>query len=140
MKNILIVSENAELTKFMLDTINAIFGDEIDIKCCYTFSNDNPDQMIGLGAKPINVRDKSTVDNIIGLYDLVFSLHCKQIFPKKLVDEVTCINFHPGFNPFNRGWYPQSFSIINGMPAGATIHKMDENVDSGEIIAQKNQN
>jgi methionyl-tRNA formyltransferase len=29
------------------------------------------------------------------------------------------------------------FSIANGLPAGATIHEIDEKIDSGPIIAQK---
>ncbi|GHZ93414.1 bifunctional UDP-glucuronic acid oxidase/UDP-4-amino-4-deoxy-L-arabinose formyltransferase [Vibrio cholerae] len=68
--------------------------------------------------------------------DIVFSLHCKQIFPSELVRTVTCINIHPGLNPYNRGWFPQVFAINNGMPHGATIHIMDEEIDHGDIIAQ----
>lgn len=69
-------------------------------------------------------------------YDLLFSLHCKQIFPRELVEQVTCVNIHPGLNPYNRGWFPQVFAINNGMPHGATIHLMDEEIDHGAIIAQ----
>lgn len=90
-----------------------------------------------LGASVIDLKDPTTVDAIIRSYDLVFSLHCKQIFPARLVENVLCINFHPGLNPYNRGWYPQAFSIRNGLPAGATIHVMDTQVDHGPIIAQK---
>ncbi|MDX2003054.1 MAG: dTDP-4-amino-4,6-dideoxyglucose formyltransferase [Chitinophagales bacterium] len=70
-------------------------------------------------------------------YDLVFSLHCKQLFPKELVSAKLCINIHPGLNPHNRGWFPQVFSILNGKPLGATLHLIDEEVDHGAIIAQK---
>lgn len=70
-------------------------------------------------------------------FDLGISAHCKQIFPAKLVEDVRCINLHPGLNPFNRGWYPQVFSILNKKPAGATMHYMDEEIDHGHIIAQE---
>lgn len=50
---------------------------------------------------------------------------------------VRCVNIHPGLNPYNRGWYPQVFSIINKLPIGVTIHEMDEFVDHGPIIIQK---
>ena len=70
-------------------------------------------------------------------YDLIFSLHCKQLFPAELVEAVKCINIHPGFNPYNRGWYPQVFSILNKKKAGATIHEIDNELDHGPIIAQK---
>lgn len=85
--------------------------------------------------KPLNI--KESVKYLIDTFDLGFSLHCKQIFPAELVKSVRCINVHPGLNPYNRGWFPQVFSIINKKPAGATIHLMDEEVDHGEIIVQK---
>lgn len=70
-------------------------------------------------------------------YDIIFSLHCKRIFPKWLVKSAKCINIHPGYNPYNRGMFPHVFSIINGLPAGATIHVMDDQIDHGAIIAQQ---
>jgi methionyl-tRNA formyltransferase len=70
-------------------------------------------------------------------YALVMSVHCKQIFPADLVRATRCVNVHPGFNPYHRGWYPHVFSMIGGGPAGATIHEMDEQIDHGPIIVQK---
>lgn len=70
-------------------------------------------------------------------YDLFLSLHCKQIFPDELVDNVRCVNVHPGLNPYNRGWYPQVFAILNKLPHGATIHEIDSQLDHGAIIAQE---
>lgn len=70
-------------------------------------------------------------------YDVFFSLHCKQIFTDVMVENHRCINVHPGFNPYNRGWFPQVFSIINGLPAGVTIHEMDKELDHGPIIFQR---
>lgn len=69
-------------------------------------------------------------------YDLGFSCHSRQLFPAELVTAVRCLNVHPGLNPHNRGWYPQVFSILNGLPAGATIHVMDEAIDHGPIVCQ----
>lgn len=80
---------------------------------------------------------KDEVDFLVKEYDMIFSLHCKQIFPSKLVNHVKCINVHPGLNPNNRGWFPQVFSIINSLPCGATIHEIDEHLDHGPIICQK---
>ncbi|WP_252120279.1 dTDP-4-amino-4,6-dideoxyglucose formyltransferase [Symbiopectobacterium purcellii] len=114
-----------------------IFSHPLKVDFCYTSFNLNPQPMNDIGAKKINVKDEETVNKILEFYDLVFSLHCKQIFPKRLVDNMCCINFHPGLNPYNRGWYPQVFSIINGYPVGSTIHLMDSEVDHGEIISQR---
>lgn len=77
------------------------------------------------------------VDFLIENFNIGFSCHCKQLFPKELVNNVRCINIHPGLNPYNRGWFPQVFSIINGLPVGVTIHEMDEKIDHGNIILQK---
>lgn len=80
---------------------------------------------------------KKDTQFLIENFDLGFSCHCKQIFPKALVESVRCINIHPGLNPHNRGWFPQVFSILNKKPIGATIHLMDADVDHGDILYQK---
>jgi len=85
--------------------------------------------------QPINIKEEK--DNIITSYDLILSAHCKQIFPKELVEKVMCVNIHPGYNPYNRGWYPHIFSICNKLPTGATLHIMDEEIDHGSIIFQE---
>jgi methionyl-tRNA formyltransferase len=48
-----------------------------------------------------------------------------------------CVNVHPGFLPFNRGAYPNVWSIVDETPAGATIHYMDEDIDTGDVISQR---
>lgn len=48
-----------------------------------------------------------------------------------------CINLHPGFLPFNKGAYPNVWSLVEGTPAGVTLHYVDEGVDTGDIIAQQ---
>lgn len=84
---------------------------------------------------PLDV--KHGVEFLTKNFELGFSCHCKQIFPKELVEKVRCINIHPGLNPYNRGWFPQVFSILNKKPIGATIHLMDAEVDHGEILYQQ---
>lgn len=85
--------------------------------------------------KIVNVR--KDVLFLYSKYQLIFSLHCKQIFPKELLTKVRCINIHPGYNPLNRGWYPQVFAINEGKPVGATIHEIDEKLDHGKIIVRE---
>lgn len=75
--------------------------------------------------------------SLIGEYDLIISAHCKKIFNKELIESTRIINIHPGLNPYNRGMYPHIFSIVNGLPTGATIHEVDEEIDNGDIIVQK---
>jgi len=87
--------------------------------------------------KVLRLNVKRNLANIISNYSLIISIHCKQLFPSFLVENVRCINVHPGLNPYNRGWFPQVFSIINGLPSGVTIHEIDNKLDHGPIIAQK---
>lgn len=48
-----------------------------------------------------------------------------------------CVNIHPALLPYNRGSYPNVWSIVEKTPAGVTIHLVDEGVDTGDIIAQR---
>lgn len=47
------------------------------------------------------------------------------------------INMHPGYLPFNRGMNPNVWPFVEGTQAGATIHYIDNGIDTGDIIAQK---
>ena len=82
----------------------------------------------------LDLKKDPDINFIIKHFDLVFSIHCKQIFPNKIVEKIKCINIHPGYNPINRGWFPQVFAIINDLPIGATIHEIDTQLDHGKII------
>lgn len=84
----------------------------------------------------VDLKNTDDVQKLIEEYDLIISMHCKQLFPLQLIQKVKCINVHPGYNPVNRGWYPQVFAIINDTIIGATIHEIDEQLDHGNIIAR----
>ncbi len=48
------------------------------------------------------------------------------------------INYHSGINPAYRGMYGGYFALANGEPEhfGATVHLIDEGVDTGEVLYQ----
>ena len=46
------------------------------------------------------------------------------------------VNLHNGFLPWNRGAHPNVWPIVDGSPAGVTLHQMDEGIDTGPILAQ----
>jgi len=46
------------------------------------------------------------------------------------------VNLHPAYLPWNRGGYPNVWSIVEGTPAGATLHWIDAGVDTGDLIAR----
>ncbi|ASF13675.1 MULTISPECIES: dTDP-4-amino-4,6-dideoxyglucose formyltransferase [unclassified Shewanella] len=139
MMHVLIVSDNKPLVSFIqnLVAVNADKFQSVTFDYRYSAINKNPASLISLGLTSINVKSEKDVAHIVEHYELVVSAHCKQIFPSELVNNVRCINIHPGLNPHNRGWFPQVFSIINKKPVGCTIHLMNEEIDDGAILFQK---
>ena len=47
------------------------------------------------------------------------------------------LNLHLSYLPFNRGSAPNVWSIIEGTPAGVTLHRIDAGMDTGDILAQE---
>jgi dTDP-4-amino-4,6-dideoxyglucose formyltransferase len=134
MTNILIVTDNIVLYKKIESLFLTKGRKDIFIECRHSPSKSSIWKHHDL-IEEIDVNKK--IDWIIANFHLVISVHCLQFFPKELVDAVRCVNIHPGYNPINRGWYPQVFSIIHDLPIGATIHEMDEKLDHGPIIARQ---
>jgi methionyl-tRNA formyltransferase len=54
-----------------------------------------------------------------------------EIFPRG------CLNLHSSLLPYNRGAHPNVWSIVEGTPAGVTLHAIDSGVDAGPILAQR---
>ncbi|MDB4733820.1 dTDP-4-amino-4,6-dideoxyglucose formyltransferase [Planctomycetota bacterium] len=136
-RNILIISDNPYLTKELLKIIDDLKID--DLKVFLGCSPTSPEMMVE-GKFPLSVipyKVKQVGAELAERHDMVISIHCKQLFPPELVNGTKCLNVHPGLNPYNRGWYPQVFAIMNGMPHGATIHEIDVELDHGPIIDQK---
>jgi methionyl-tRNA formyltransferase len=133
---ILVVCDNI----YVIDRIKSVFDKksnadfEVDFKYSSKESPVSEHPLLSSDYSHIDVKD--ACDAIIARYNLVISAHCLQFFPKKLVESVRCVNIHPGYNPINRGWYPQVFSIIHNLPVGATIHEMDAKLDNGAIIVR----
>lgn len=135
MKKILIISDNLHLCKAsakIFSKQNQFFKFDYGISPFSNFENfsKNLDNKVQI----FDLKKTSDVEMIPSVYDLVISLHCKQLFPEELFTKVRCINVHPGYNPINRGWYPQVFAIINDSKIGATIHEIDKEIDHGSII------
>ena len=69
--------------------------------------------------------------------DIRFCIGLTEIIPKQLL-EVPCINIHPALLPKYRGRYSIPHAIFNGEKyTGATIHFMNEGIDTGSIILQE---
>jgi methionyl-tRNA formyltransferase len=71
--------------------------------------------------------------------DIAVSVLFRNMLRKPFLDLFPrgCINLHPAFLPYNRGNYPNVWSIVEKTPAGVTLHYIDEGLDTGDIIAQE---
>lgn len=87
----------------------------------------------------------STVDKITEEYILengfnfLISYGYRFILRKEILDLFPnrAINMHISYLPYNRGADPNFWSFIEGTPKGVSIHYLDEGVDTGDIIVQK---
>jgi methionyl-tRNA formyltransferase len=71
--------------------------------------------------------------------DIVFLLWWPVIIRRASLQSVKrgFINLHPSLLPYNRGMNPYYWSIVNGTPAGVSIHWIDEQVDHGALLLQR---
>lgn len=61
-----------------------------------------------------------------------------RILPPKVLSEFSrgVINIHPGLLPQNAGLYNIEWAINARIPQGITAHIIDENIDSGHLVAR----
>lgn len=71
--------------------------------------------------------------------DYILCIHFPYVIPKEVlgISKRGVINLHPAYLPYNRRWHTPSWAIWEGTPYGATLHFMDEGIDTGDIIHQK---
>jgi methionyl-tRNA formyltransferase len=68
---------------------------------------------------------------------IAISIHYPHILPESLLQQyAAAYNLHPGYLPWGRGYYPIFWALLEGTPAGATLHRMTAQVDKGPIVAQ----
>lgn len=128
-KKVIVISDNLELTRFLIKNFK-----KIDYKLFHSKKNK---ELSKIGSKFINLKKKKDQYKIIRNFNLLISVHCHTIIPDLIIKNKLCVNFHPGYNPYNRGMFPQIFSILNNKPCGATIHLMTTRIDVGPIIKRR---
>lgn len=71
--------------------------------------------------------------------DFIISYNYHFILPQEIISRLCrkVINLHISYLPWNRGTYPNVWSFIENTPKGVSILYMDEGIDTGELIAQK---
>lgn len=97
----------------------------------------------GLKDRDIEVkvyRDKLTLDKLKSIkFNLILSYNYNYIIDKDIVEKYNgrIINMHISFLPWNKGFSPNFWSFYDDTPKGVTIHYIDEKLDTGNIILQK---
>ena len=88
-----------------------------------------------------NVNDIYFIDKLEKMQiDLIVSLSAPQKFKKELIKlpKYGAINLHGAYLPDYRGCFPSFWQLYNREEyAGATVHYIDENIDTGKIIIQE---
>jgi methionyl-tRNA formyltransferase len=90
---------------------------------------------------PVRISQSST--DIASALDESFDLGILAWWPKIIHAPLIAkpkqgfMNTHPSFLPFNRGKHYNFWAIVEGAPFGVTLHRIDDGVDTGPIVAQR---
>jgi methionyl-tRNA formyltransferase len=84
--------------------------------------------------KKINLEDVLTIKP-----EFIVSYNYKYIISKEIINYVKgkAVNLHISYLPYNRGAHPNVWSFLEDTPKGVTIHYIDEGIDTGDILLQK---
>lgn len=85
-------------------------------------------------------REAESIDMLKSLKpDYLLSVHFPYIIPKEVLEvpRIGALNLHPAYLPYNRGWHTPTWAILDGTPYGATLHWIDEGIDTGPIALRR---
>lgn len=90
--------------------------------------------------QPVRIREEEAAKELFGYEaDVIVVVAFGQILPKEILEwpKYGCINVHASLLPKYRGAAPIQWAVIDGEEiSGVTIQKMDEGIDTGDIIAR----
>jgi methionyl-tRNA formyltransferase len=71
--------------------------------------------------------------------DFIVCVHFPYLLRRPVLDTAKSgvLNLHPSYLPYNRGWHTPTWAILEGTPAGASLHYMDESLDTGDVVCQR---
>ncbi|MEO7309808.1 MAG: formyl transferase [Chitinophagaceae bacterium] len=88
-----------------------------------------------------SVNSTSTIELIKSLNPDLIIVNGTRIISKKVLKSINCkfINTHAGITPMYRGVHGTYWALVNNdnENSGVTVHFVDEGIDTGSIIAQK---
>lgn len=86
------------------------------------------------------LKDRDTLQQVCELRaDIAVSVLFAYVVSPEFIDLFPqgCINLHPALLPYNRGRFPNVWSIVAKTPAGVSLHYIDQGIDTGDLIAQR---
>lgn len=90
--------------------------------------------------QPTRIRNEEAVATVRAMEpDVIVVVAFGQIIPKEILDMAPhgCINVHASLLPAYRGAAPIQWAVLNGeKETGVTIMRMDEGLDTGDVIAK----
>ncbi len=99
--------------------------------------SDAPPQLVFRGAE---FRTAEALGSLADLdLDVLLSVHFPFLIPRELLamPRLGCFNLHPAFLPYGLVWHTVTWAILEDVPIGATLHMMDEGIDTGDIVHQR---
>jgi methionyl-tRNA formyltransferase len=71
--------------------------------------------------------------------DYIICVHFPYVLRRPVLNAARAgaLNLHPAYLPYNRGWHTPTWSILDGTPAGASLHYMSEALDGGDVVYQE---
>ncbi|MCD4833164.1 MAG: hypothetical protein K8R31_05150 [Bacteroidales bacterium] len=120
---------NNDLKAVVIDDQNESIKDyaykKIDAECIFTFNKNNEHKLL-------TFLQNLEIDYIILAW---WSYIIKQSVIS--LPKIGVINFHPSLLPFNRGKHYNFWNLVEDVPFGVTIHFVNEKIDAGDILFQK---
>jgi len=92
------------------------------------------------GDSIVNIQEPLSDDSrLIQEANFIVSYGYRYIIKKDVLDVFPsrAINLHISYLPWNRGADPNLWSFLEDTPKGVTIHLIDEGIDTGAILAQR---
>jgi len=68
--------------------------------------------------------------------DFIVCVHFPHVLRRPVLEVARrgVLNLHPAFLPYNRGWHTPTWAILDGTPAGASLHFVTEGLDDGDVV------
>jgi len=97
------------------------------------------DELVKANCEVWHTQEK--IETTVG-FDFVISFGYKHILKKTIIEssKAPIINLHISYLPWNRGAHPNFWSFFDSTPSGVSIHLIDEGIDTGPILFQRNVN